>query len=72
MDGVLDLRKIVLKNLYGSTREEIKGYINETIDMKLEDALPGMGILFEVVWEKSPENERNNMMEKIMETINNI
>jgi len=64
-----DIRNLVLQNLAGSTREEVKGYIQETIDNREEEALPGMGILFEVVWSKSDANERENMMNKIMEGI---
>ncbi|MDK2879893.1 MAG: hypothetical protein PWR06_2609 [Thermoanaerobacteraceae bacterium] len=67
----LDIRSLVLKNLAGSTREEVEGYITETIETREEEALPGMGILFETVWQKSNDNERSSMMDKIMETINN-
>lgn len=67
----LDIRNLVLKNLAGSTREEIMGYISETIETREEEALPGMGILFETVWQKSNDSERNRMMDKIMESISN-
>lgn len=65
----MDLRSLVWKNLEGSSREEIQGYINETIETREEEALPGMGILFETVWQKSSDSERNSMMDKIMETV---
>lgn len=65
-----DIRKVILKNLAGSSREEIEGYINQTVDNREEDALPGMGILFEEVWKQSDSNARNSMMDKIMNTIN--
>jgi len=64
-----DIRNLVLQNLSGSTREEVEGYIQETIDSREEEALPGMGILFEVVWSKSDTNEKDSMMNKIMEGI---
>ena len=65
----IDIRTIVLENLSGSSREEIEGYIQETIDTQEEEALPGMGILFEVVWNKSDINEKDSMMSKIMQGI---
>lgn len=65
----IDIRTIVLENLSGSSREEIEGYIQETIDAREEEALPGMGILFEVVWNKSDINEKDSMMSKIMQGI---
>lgn len=67
----IDIRSLVLKNLTGSSREEVEGYITETIETREEEALPGMGILFEAVWQKSNDSERSNMMNKIMDTINN-
>ncbi|KYO69168.1 small acid-soluble spore protein SspI [Thermovenabulum gondwanense] len=65
-----DIRDLVMKNLAGSTKEEVEGYIKETIEEKEDDALPGMGVLFEVVWKKSTEDEKNKMMDKIMSEIN--
>ncbi|KXG78684.1 Small, acid-soluble spore protein I [Fervidicola ferrireducens] len=64
-----DIRELVLKNLEGSTREEVKEYINETIQTREEQALPGMGVLFEVVWQKSNSSEKESMMDKIMAAI---
>lgn len=69
MAPAFDIRNLVLQNLSGSTREEVEGYIQETIDSREEEALPGMGILFEVVWSKSDTNEKDSMMNKIMEGI---
>jgi len=69
MATAFDIRNLVLQNLAGSTREEVEGYIQETIDTREEEALPGMGILFEVVWSNSDTNEKDNMMDKIMQGI---
>ncbi|NLZ52040.1 MAG: small acid-soluble spore protein SspI [Thermoanaerobacteraceae bacterium] len=69
MAPAFDIRNLVLQNLAGSTRGEVESYIQETIDMREEEALPGMGILFEVVWSKSSANEKDSMMNKIMQGI---
>ncbi|NLU10507.1 MAG: small acid-soluble spore protein SspI [Tepidanaerobacter acetatoxydans] len=69
MGPALDIRNLVIHNLSGSSREEIEGYIQETIDTREEEALPGMGILFEIVWDKSDATEKNTMMDKIMQGI---
>lgn len=65
----VDLRSLILGNLEGSEADEIREYIQEAVDDREEDALPGMGILFEAVWKRSDENEKDNMMDKIMETL---
>ncbi|MDD4570728.1 MAG: small acid-soluble spore protein SspI [Tepidanaerobacteraceae bacterium] len=53
MEATMDIRNLVLQNLSGSSKAEVEGYIQETIDTREEEALPGMGILFEVVWNNS-------------------
>ncbi|MDD4570377.1 MAG: small acid-soluble spore protein SspI, partial [Tepidanaerobacteraceae bacterium] len=53
----------------GSSKAEVEGYIQETIDTREEEALPGMGILFEVVWNNSDTTEKSSMMDKIMQGI---
>ncbi|MGI5859996.1 MAG: small acid-soluble spore protein SspI [Tepidanaerobacteraceae bacterium] len=72
MGPALDIRNLVLQNLSGSNREEVEGYIQETIDTREEEALPGMGILFEVVWSRSDKTEKGIIMDKIMEGIQTI
>ncbi len=69
MEQALDIRNLVLMSLSGSSREEVEDYIQETIDTREEEALPGMGILFEVVWNKSDITEKGTMMDKIMQGI---
>ncbi|MGI6425271.1 MAG: small acid-soluble spore protein SspI [Tepidanaerobacteraceae bacterium] len=69
METTMDIRNLVMQNLSGSTREEIEGYIQDTVDTREEEALPGMGILFEVVWKKLDTSEKNNIMDKIMQEI---
>lgn len=69
MAPALDIRNLVIENLSGSSREEVEGYIQETIDTREEEALPGMGILFEVVWNRSDTTEKGTMMDKIMQGI---
>ncbi len=66
MEQALDIRDLVITNLSGSSREEVESYIQEAVEAREEDTLPGMGILFEVVWDKSDVSERETIMDKIM------
>ena len=49
LEQALDIRDLVITNLSGSSREEVESYIQEAVEAREEDTLPGMGILFEVV-----------------------
>lgn len=65
----MDIRKAVLNNLKGRSKEDIKGFIQEAVDSKEENAIPGLGILFETAWEKMSDEEKNNMMNLVMRGI---
>lgn len=65
----MDIRQAVLKNLEGSTKEEIRGYIQDTVDTREEQALPGMGILLEAAWKKADDKDKDIIMDMIMKGI---
>jgi small acid-soluble spore protein I (minor) len=65
----MDIRKIVLKNLEGSSKEDIRGYIQDTVDTHEEKALPGMGILLEAAWKVSDDKTKDMIMDTIMKAL---
>ncbi|ABY92699.1 small acid-soluble spore protein I (minor) [Thermoanaerobacter thermohydrosulfuricus] len=65
----MDIKKAVLDNLKGRTKEEIKGFIQEVVDSKEENAIPGLGVIFEATWEKLSNEEKDSMMNLIMRGI---
>lgn len=66
---VMDIKKAVLNNLKGRTKEEIKGFIQEVVDSKEESAIPGLGVIFEATWEKLDNEEKDSMMNLVMRGI---
>lgn len=65
----MDIKKAVLDNLKGRTKEEIKGFIQEVVDSKEENAIPGLGVIFEATWKKLSNEEKDSMMNLIMRGI---
>ncbi len=63
----IDIRKAVKKNLEGRSRTEIRGYIEDAIESQNEAAIPGMGVLFEEIWEKGDESRKQKIMDWVME-----
>ena len=49
----LNVRKAVLENISNATKDEIYTIINDSLSRKEDITLPGLGVLFEVVWEKA-------------------
>jgi small acid-soluble spore protein I (minor) len=65
----MDIRSVILNNMKGKSKEEIRGFIQDAVDKKEELALPGMGILFETMWQKSSEEQKNTLMEWLVKAI---
>lgn len=58
----IDIRKSIKNNFENSTIEEIKESIENSIKDKDEITLPGLGVFFEIMWEESSEEEKNNIL----------
>ncbi len=63
----LNLRNAVIANVSGNSKEELEATISDAIQSGEEKMLPGLGVLFEVLWEKSPQSEK----EEILTTLEN-
>ncbi len=56
----LDLRQAVLQNVKGKTAQDLQQLIEKSVGGE-EKALPGLGILFEVIWQGSDPSTRQEM-----------
>lgn len=60
-----DLRNAIIQNVSGNTREELKETIVDAIEVGEEKMLPGLGVLFEIIWKNADENEQRMMLETL-------
>ena len=67
----IDIRQYIIENFKEDNEEKIRDSIETTIKFKDEDALIGLGVLFELLWEKSSEEDKNKYVKLINETIKN-
>ena len=67
----IDIRKYIIENFKDDNEEKIRDSIETTIKFKDEDALIGLGVLYELLWESLSEEEKNNHITKIRESIKN-
>ena len=65
----IDIRKYIIENFKEDNEEKIRDSIETTIKFKDEDALIGLGVLFELLWEKSTEEDKNKYLKLINDTI---
>ena len=63
----INIRDYIKNNFKNSKKKEIEESIISSINEKDEVTLPGLGVFFEIVWEKSD----NDFKQKILEILEN-
>ncbi|MFD6440398.1 small acid-soluble spore protein SspI [Peribacillus sp. NPDC060186] len=58
----LNLRNAIIQNVTGNTQEQLEDTIVDAIQNGEEKMLPGLGVLFEVIWQNSSEQEKQEMI----------
>lgn len=64
-----DIRNYIKNNFKDNDIDDIKESIIESIKSKDEVLLPGLGVFFELVWNNSDKEERNELLKKIKKSI---
>ena len=68
----IDIRKYIIENFKDDNEEKIRDSIETTINSKDEDALIGLGVLFELLWNKLTDEEKQNNLNNIRESIKDL
>ncbi|MBM7620529.1 small acid-soluble spore protein SspI [Sutcliffiella halmapala] len=58
----LNLRHAIRQNVEGNSQDQLRDTILDAINKGEEKMLPGLGVLFEVIWENSSEQEKTEML----------
>jgi small acid-soluble spore protein I (minor) len=58
----LNLRHAIRQNVEGNSQDQLRDTILDAINKGEEKMLPGLGVLFEVIWENSSEQEKSEML----------
>ena len=64
-----DLRKAVIANLDDSIYDEIRETIIDAIESGEEKTLPGLGVMFEILWNGSNDSEKETMVSRITQCL---
>ncbi|MBE3595571.1 MAG: small acid-soluble spore protein SspI [Hydrogenibacillus sp.] len=65
----LDLRQALDHKLRGASARQLQDIIEDAIDAQEDKTLPGLGYLFELLWQRSDDAERQAMLGKIAEAL---
>ncbi|HHW69626.1 MAG TPA: small acid-soluble spore protein SspI [Tenericutes bacterium] len=65
----IDIRKSIYANFENTDHKEIKESIESSIASKDEMVLPGLGVFFEILWNNSSANEKDDITSKIKSSL---
>ena len=65
-----DIRKYIIENFKDDNINELEETINESINDGLEEALPGLGVFFEIVWKNSNQNQKKELLDILKAHLN--
>ncbi len=61
----LNLRKAILSNIASNDQEQLEATIVDAVQNGEEKMLPGLGVLFELIWKHSDEQDKQDMIEAL-------
>ncbi len=61
----LNLRNAVIHNVSGNSQDELRDTIVDAIQNGEEKMLPGLGVLFEVIWKNASDQEKSEMLQTL-------
>ena len=68
----IDIRNYIIENFKDDNEEKIRDSIETTITSRDEDALIGLGVLFELLWDKLNEEEKKSSLNNIRQSIKDL
>lgn len=65
----ISIRKAVIHNIHEMNPEELRDMVIDSIEQKEEKLLPGLGVVFETIWENSNADFRRQMIETLHQSL---
>lgn len=65
----IDLRQAILNRVQDNSKEQLNEVIEGSVGHD-ERTLPGLGVLFEMIWKQSGNTEHNQMVDTLYQHIN--
>ena len=62
----INILKSVLDNIKNNSKEEIYQTIKDAVNRNTDVTLPGLGVLFEVIWNKADEATKKDLINYLL------
>ena len=63
----INIRRAVLQNMNKSTFDDVKATVDDAISNGEEKMLPGLGVLFEVLYNSSNQQGKQEILNKLVQ-----
>lgn len=57
-----DIRKYIIENFKDDNENELKESLDDSVSEKLEEALPGLGVFMEIIWENANDELKKELL----------
>ncbi|MEC0369483.1 small acid-soluble spore protein SspI [Paenibacillus chibensis] len=71
MPITLDLRQAIIHKVHGSNDADLRGMIEGSVDGP-EQALPGLGVIFEMIWKNIDKAKQDELVHIVQEHLKTI
>ncbi len=65
----ISIKKHIMDNFKGASKEDIRKAVEEAFNDTEEITLPGLGVFFTVIWRKSPEGEKEHILNILKDSL---
>ena len=65
----MNIREHIINTFKGDDYKALKEAIDESVESKDEITLPGLGVFFQLIWENSDQELKNNLIEIIRKRV---
>ena len=65
----MNIREHIINNFKGDDYNTLKEAIEESVESKDEITLPGLGVFFELIWENSDQELKNQLIDIIKKRV---
>lgn len=71
MPITLDLRQAIIHKVHGSNDADLRGMIEGSVDGP-EQALPGLGVIFEMIWKNIDKAKQDELVHIVQEHLKTV
>ncbi|WP_010651102.1 small acid-soluble spore protein SspI [Oceanobacillus massiliensis] len=68
----LNLRKAIYSNIATNDQQQLEATIVDAIQNGEEKMLPGLGVLFELIWQQSAEEDKKEMIDALEQGVKQL